>query len=46
MRPHVVSWLGSVLPGEVAAALAPSWFTCVGLAGGRHVVLDARDRAA
>ena len=33
MRPHVVSWLESFLPGNVAALVAPTWFTCVGLAG-------------
>ncbi|HEX4416761.1 MAG TPA: prolipoprotein diacylglyceryl transferase family protein, partial [Kofleriaceae bacterium] len=33
MRPHVVSWLEGFLPGNVAALIAPTWFTCVGLAG-------------
>jgi len=33
MRPHVVHWLEAVFPGGVASALAPTWFTCVGLAG-------------
>jgi prolipoprotein diacylglyceryltransferase len=33
MRPHVVHWLEHLVPGGVAAALAPTWFTCVGLAG-------------
>jgi prolipoprotein diacylglyceryltransferase len=33
MRSHVVHWLDGVLPGPLAAALAPTWFTCVGLAG-------------
>jgi len=33
MRPHVVHWLEAVLPGSVASALAPTWFTCIGLAG-------------
>ena len=33
MRPHVVHWLESVLPGGIASAIAPTWFTCVGLAG-------------
>src|SRR4051794_4684195 len=32
MRPHVVHWLEGVLPGGAASALAPTWFTCVGLA--------------
>jgi phosphatidylglycerol:prolipoprotein diacylglycerol transferase len=33
MRPHIVHWLDGILPGGLAAALAPTWFTCVGLAG-------------
>ncbi len=33
MRPHVVTWLGHLLPDGVAAAIAPGWFACVGLAG-------------
>jgi prolipoprotein diacylglyceryltransferase len=33
MRPHVVHWLDGIVPGPIAALLAPSWFTCVGLAG-------------
>src|SRR5689334_22892846 len=33
MRPHVVRWLDTLLPDGVASVLAPSWFTCVGLAG-------------
>jgi len=33
MRPHVVHWLEGFMPSGVASALAPSWFTCVGLAG-------------
>ena len=33
MRPHVVHWLDGLVPGSVASALAPTWFTCVGLAG-------------
>ena len=33
MRPHVVHWLEAILPGGLASALAPTWFTCVGLAG-------------
>ena len=33
MRPHVVHWLEGLLPGNLASALAPTWFTCVGLAG-------------
>jgi prolipoprotein diacylglyceryltransferase len=33
MRPHLVHWLDSFLPGGIAAVIAPTWFTCVGLAG-------------
>ncbi len=33
MRPHVIAWLDGFLPHGVASAIAPSWFTCVGLAG-------------
>ena len=33
MRPIVVDWLARVLPYDIAAALAPGWFTMVGLAG-------------
>src|SRR4029079_2467836 len=33
MRPHVVHWLEGILPGGAASAIAPTWFTCVGLAG-------------
>jgi len=33
VRPHVVHWLEQMVPPAVAQALAPSWFTCVGLAG-------------
>ncbi|HEU4733486.1 MAG TPA: prolipoprotein diacylglyceryl transferase family protein [Kofleriaceae bacterium] len=33
MRPHVVHWLSHHVRGDVASLLAPSWFTCVGLAG-------------
>jgi len=33
MRPDVVRWLEQVLPSDVAAVIAPGWFTCVGLAG-------------
>ncbi len=33
MRPHLVAWLDGLLPSHVAATIAPSWFTCVGLAG-------------
>src|ERR1043166_8268844 len=33
MRPIVGHWLDAFLPGGFAAALAPTWFTCVGLAG-------------
>ncbi|MEO8701952.1 MAG: prolipoprotein diacylglyceryl transferase family protein [Kofleriaceae bacterium] len=33
MRPHLIAWLDGLLPHGVASAIAPSWFTCVGLAG-------------
>ncbi len=33
MRPHLVAWLDGLLPSHVAATIAPSWFTCVGLSG-------------
>ncbi|HEX3481480.1 MAG TPA: prolipoprotein diacylglyceryl transferase family protein [Kofleriaceae bacterium] len=33
MRPYVVHWLERLVPGGAASALAPTWFTCVGLAG-------------
>ena len=33
MRPHVVHWLEQYLRADLAGVLAPSWFTCVGLAG-------------
>ncbi|CAN5921357.1 hypothetical protein BH11MYX3_BH11MYX3_47550 [soil metagenome] len=33
MRSHVVSWLSQFMPDGIAASIAPSWFSCVGLAG-------------
>jgi prolipoprotein diacylglyceryltransferase len=33
MRPYVVHWLAGYMHRDVASVLAPSWFTCVGLAG-------------
>jgi prolipoprotein diacylglyceryltransferase len=33
MRPLVLHWLAHHLRGDAASILAPSWFTCVGLAG-------------
>jgi prolipoprotein diacylglyceryltransferase len=33
VRPHLVHWLDGIVPGGIAAVLAPTWFTCVGLAG-------------
>ena len=33
MRPYVLHWLLHYLPAGAANLLAPSWFTCVGLAG-------------
>ena len=33
MRPHVVAWLDRFFSHEVSLLIAPTWFTCVGLAG-------------
>jgi prolipoprotein diacylglyceryltransferase len=33
MRPYVLHWLAHHVGAAVASLLAPSWFTCVGLAG-------------
>lgn len=33
MRPYVLHWLAHHMRADVAGLLAPSWFTCVGLAG-------------
>ena len=33
MRPHVVAWLAAWMPDGLAPWLAPTWFTCVGVAG-------------
>jgi phosphatidylglycerol:prolipoprotein diacylglycerol transferase len=33
MRPHVVHWLEQFVRPDVASLFAPTWFTCVGLAG-------------
>ena len=33
MRPYALHWLSHHMPGAAANLLAPSWFTCVGLAG-------------
>lgn len=33
MRPYVVRWLADLMGMRLAELLAPSWFTCVGLAG-------------
>ena len=33
VRPYVLAWLERFLPDGVANALAPTWFTCVGIAG-------------
>jgi prolipoprotein diacylglyceryltransferase len=33
VRPHVLHWLQHHMPADVASILAPSWFTCAGLAG-------------
>ena len=33
MRPHLVEWLDGFMPHGIASTIAPSWFTCIGLAG-------------
>jgi prolipoprotein diacylglyceryltransferase len=33
VRSHVLRWLEGFLPDGVANAIAPTWFTCVGIAG-------------
>jgi len=33
VRPYVLHWLEGFLPDGLANALAPTWFTCVGIAG-------------
>jgi phosphatidylglycerol:prolipoprotein diacylglycerol transferase len=33
VRPYVVHWLEAVIPSGIAQVVAPSWFTCVGVAG-------------
>lgn len=33
MRPHVVAWLDQFFAHEVSLLIAPTWFTCIGLAG-------------
>ena len=39
MRPYVLHWLSHHLRADLAGILAPSWFTCVGLAGLAALVL-------
>ncbi|MGH2899569.1 MAG: prolipoprotein diacylglyceryl transferase, partial [Solirubrobacteraceae bacterium] len=39
MRPYVLHWLAHHMRADVASVLAPSWFTCVGLAGVVALVL-------
>jgi len=39
VRPLVLYWLDHHMPGDLASILAPSWFTCVGLAGLAGLVL-------
>jgi phosphatidylglycerol---prolipoprotein diacylglyceryl transferase len=39
VRPYVLHWLAHHLRADVAALLAPSWFTCVGLAGLAALIL-------
>ena len=50
MRPHVVALARRLLAARASrSALAPSWFTCVGLAGPGHAARDdrwSRDAAA
>lgn len=33
MRSYVIGWLSHFMPNGVAVSIAPSWFSCVGLAG-------------
>lgn len=33
MRPHLISWLDGWMSHAMAVLVAPTWFTCVGLAG-------------
>ncbi|HSS03484.1 MAG TPA: prolipoprotein diacylglyceryl transferase family protein [Kofleriaceae bacterium] len=39
MRPYLLHWLAHHMRADVANVLAPSWFTCVGLAGVVALVL-------
>jgi prolipoprotein diacylglyceryltransferase len=39
VRPYVLDWLAHHIRADVAGLLAPSWFTCVGLAGLAALVL-------
>lgn len=43
MRSHLVAWLDGFLPHWLAALVAPTWFTCVGLAGVLGVVWMLRN---
>ena len=39
MRSHVVHWLAQFIRADVAELLAPTWFTCIGIAGLATLVL-------
>lgn len=39
MRPYVLHWLAHHVRADVAGLVAPSWFTCVGLAGLAALIL-------
>jgi phosphatidylglycerol:prolipoprotein diacylglycerol transferase len=39
VRPYVLSWLAHHLRPDLAGLVAPSWFTCVGLAGLAALIL-------
>jgi prolipoprotein diacylglyceryltransferase len=43
MRPHLVDWLDDFMSRPWAALVAPTWFTCIGLAGVLGVFWILRD---
>lgn len=43
MRPHLVDWLDDFMSRPWAALIAPTWFTCVGLAGVLGVIWMLRN---
>lgn len=43
MRPHLVDWLDNFMSRPWAALIAPTWFTCVGLAGVLGVIWMLRN---